>query len=213
MMPQLKGLPVFIFPHSIKFYMDDQSSHKQVLTLYNPYDFRLKFQVCLEKSAQRDKYTVVDSEGTIKAKCCIDIVIRHISAVPSNCNVVDRFSIDVEAYPTKMFAGRQIVIATLLSTKENVGRETPDIDTFQQFPRSETKHQQSSYALIAQNRSVDRGTNYVALMAALICMVGLFLPTEGDKNSNIPEYLHLTINFKIILAFVLGMVTIITLRL
>ena len=54
MMPQLKGLPVFIFPHSIKFYIDDQSSHKQVLTLYNPYDFRLKFQGMLNSIIGQD---------------------------------------------------------------------------------------------------------------------------------------------------------------
>ena len=53
-MPQLKGLPVFIFPHSIKFYIDDQSSHKQVLTLYNPYDFRLKFQGMLNSIIGQD---------------------------------------------------------------------------------------------------------------------------------------------------------------
>ena len=37
-------LPVFVFPTSVKFYSDDQSSHKQILTLYNPYDFALKFK-------------------------------------------------------------------------------------------------------------------------------------------------------------------------
>lgn len=37
-------LPVFVFPSSLNFYSDDQSSHKQVLTLYNPYEFPLKFK-------------------------------------------------------------------------------------------------------------------------------------------------------------------------
>ena len=37
-------LPVFVFPTSLTFYSDDQSSHKQVLTLYNPYEFTLKFK-------------------------------------------------------------------------------------------------------------------------------------------------------------------------
>ena len=53
------------------------------------------------------------------------------------------------------FSGRQIITATLLSTKENFGRETPEIDSFQQFPRSEIKQNQPSYALIAQNKNVD----------------------------------------------------------
>jgi len=37
-------LPVFVFPSNLTFYSDDQASHKQVLTLYNPYDFSLKFK-------------------------------------------------------------------------------------------------------------------------------------------------------------------------
>lgn len=38
------SLPVFVFPTELVFYADDQMSHKQVLTLYNPYEFALKFK-------------------------------------------------------------------------------------------------------------------------------------------------------------------------
>lgn len=38
------SLPVFVFPTELIFYADDQTSHKQVLTLYNPYEFALKFK-------------------------------------------------------------------------------------------------------------------------------------------------------------------------
>lgn len=38
------SLPVFVFPTELVFYGDDQTSHKQVLTLYNPYEFALKFK-------------------------------------------------------------------------------------------------------------------------------------------------------------------------
>jgi hypothetical protein len=37
-------LPVFVFPANVNFFYDDQSSHKQVLTMYNPYEFPLKFK-------------------------------------------------------------------------------------------------------------------------------------------------------------------------
>lgn len=37
-------LPVFVFPTSLTFYSDDQASHKQVVTVYNPYEFPLKFK-------------------------------------------------------------------------------------------------------------------------------------------------------------------------
>ena len=38
------SLPVFVFPTELVFYADEQNSHKQVLTLYNPYEFALKFK-------------------------------------------------------------------------------------------------------------------------------------------------------------------------
>lgn len=39
-----KKLPVFVFPEELKFTSEDESAHKQILTLYNPYDFNIKFQ-------------------------------------------------------------------------------------------------------------------------------------------------------------------------
>lgn len=39
-----KKLPVFVFPEELKFHSDDEAAHKQILTLYNPYDFNVKFQ-------------------------------------------------------------------------------------------------------------------------------------------------------------------------
>ena len=36
--------PVFVFPGSLDFYLEDQSTHKRVLTLYNPYDVDILFK-------------------------------------------------------------------------------------------------------------------------------------------------------------------------
>lgn len=47
-------------------------------------------------------------------------------------------------------------------------------------------------------------TNYVALITGITCIIGLLLPTEGEQNHRVPDYLHLSVNFKLIFAFVLG---------
>ena len=39
-----RKLPVFIFPEELKFISGNEVAHKQILTLYNPYDFNIKFQ-------------------------------------------------------------------------------------------------------------------------------------------------------------------------
>ncbi|XP_043516256.1 motile sperm domain-containing protein 1-like isoform X1 [Frieseomelitta varia] len=204
-----RKLPVFVFPHSITFFLDDQSTHKRVLTLHNPYDFPIRFKVLCTAP---NKYKVVEPEGTLKSRYCIDIVVRHTAVVFSNCNVVDKFRIQMQEHPTKQTIGQRDVEAKLLPGTETVGRSTPDPEMFQQLPINETRQQQS-YALITQNKAIDRGTNYIALFAGIICIIGLLLPTEGEQNNRVPDYLHLSVNFKLIFSFVLGMVTIIILRL
>ncbi|KAG7213534.1 hypothetical protein KM043_002794 [Ampulex compressa] len=250
-----RKLPVFVFPQSITFFLDDQSTHKQILTLYNPYDFPVKFKVLCTAP---NKYKVVDPEGTIKARCCVDIVVRHTALLINNCNVIDKFRIQMQEHPTKQAIGKRDVEAKLLTgTTDTAGRSTPDPEMFQQLPINENRQQQS-YALIAQNKTIDKptskphtkssklqydlfhgeiqdkstkmflssdtksanyiimdkgGTNYVALVAGIICIAGLLLPTEGERSHRVPDYLHLSINFKLIFSFVLGMVTIIILRL
>lgn len=39
-----RELPVFTFPNELKFYADDKDFLRQILTLYNPYDFPIKFR-------------------------------------------------------------------------------------------------------------------------------------------------------------------------
>lgn len=127
------NLPVFVFPQSLTFYADEQSTHKQVLTVYNPYEFTLRFKGINYRLATRcmhdnlhfwglftfcneltsyiksfkkyiktavfihcifvvmlfayplcfsytlvlctapSRYIVVDSDGVIKPRCCIDM--------------------------------------------------------------------------------------------------------------------------------------------
>lgn len=51
-------------------------------------------------STAPNKYVVVDPEGTIKARCCVDIVVRHMALTPMNCTV-DKFRIQMLEHPTK----------------------------------------------------------------------------------------------------------------
>ncbi|XP_046492674.1 motile sperm domain-containing protein 1 isoform X2 [Neodiprion pinetum] len=194
-------VPVFVFPQSITFYLDDQSTHKQVLTLYNPYDIPIKFKVL---STAPNKYKVIDPEGILKAHCFVDIVVRHTALTIANCNVVDKFRIKMQEHPSKQGIGKRDVEARLLSgTYESIERSNLEQEMFQHLPTNEGK-QQTSYALTPQNKQIDRGTNYVALVAGIVCIAALLLPTEGEHSPRIPDYLHLSVNFKLIFSFVLA---------
>lgn len=44
-MPDVDNLPVFTHPYEqITFYADDPSTHKQIVSILNPYEFQVKFK-------------------------------------------------------------------------------------------------------------------------------------------------------------------------
>ncbi|XP_034739292.1 motile sperm domain-containing protein 1 isoform X2 [Etheostoma cragini] len=104
------SLPVFVFPTELVFYADEQTSHKQVLTLYNPYEFALKFKVLCTAP---NKYTVVDATGAVKPQCCVDIVIRHRDVRACHYGVYDKFRLQVSEQSQRKALGRKEVTATL----------------------------------------------------------------------------------------------------
>ncbi|XP_031136088.1 motile sperm domain-containing protein 1 isoform X2 [Sander lucioperca] len=104
------SLPVFVFPTELIFYADEQTSHKQVLTLYNPYEFALKFKVLCTAP---NKYTVVDATGAVKPQCCVDIVIRHRDVRACHYGVYDKFRLQVSEQSQRKALGRKEVTATL----------------------------------------------------------------------------------------------------
>lgn len=43
-MRPIRQTPIFAFPPSLRFYIGTKNSHVQVLTLYNPYEFPIKYK-------------------------------------------------------------------------------------------------------------------------------------------------------------------------
>lgn len=77
------SLPVFVFPTELVFYANDQTSHKQVLTLYNPYEFALKFkgQLALQNGVFAHNETVLRNSFTyyylivlLLFQCCAQLL-------------------------------------------------------------------------------------------------------------------------------------------
>ncbi|XP_063243230.1 motile sperm domain-containing protein 1-like isoform X2 [Bacillus rossius redtenbacheri] len=213
MQPGLVQVPVFVYPTPITFYLEDQASHKQVLTLYNPYEFAIRFRVlCTAPS----KYTVVDPEGSIRPHCCIDIVVRHNAVYPGNCNVTDKFRVEMQNHATKQVIGKQVVAATLLPGKQTGAAPEPDV--FQNLAQQTdaagapagVQHQFGLARDYRHNRL--QTPNHVAIITAVVCIGALLLPTQGEQDSRFPSYLHLTPHLKLVFAYVLGMVTMVVLK-
>jgi len=206
------SLPVFVSPSELTYYADDISSHKQVLTIYNPYGHSLKYKVLC--TAPR-KYQVIESEGFIKSHCCIDVVVRHKGPLVSNDVMVsDKFQIQLYEQGASNVKGHKLIIAQVLQNKPKI-HNTRSHQALQQaaaelplqaLPNTgtaATSAEQRGGGAEARNRNVDP----LVVVMALVCGVALLLPTWEVDKSTLPPYLHLTIHQKLVVAYFLGLVT------
>ncbi|KAJ7381329.1 Motile sperm domain-containing protein 1 [Desmophyllum pertusum] len=195
------SLPVFVFPQTLTFYADEQSTHKQVLTVYNPYEFALRFKVL---STAPSRYIVVDSDGVIKPRCCIDIVIRHTDIQPA-ITQQDKFRLHIFEHGLQKVIGKKEIMAVL----------QPSRTEQQQKPKEEGRSLRRSQR--TRNSSVtlehftdsghgQQGPSLWVIIMAVACIIALVLPMEGDKHSDLPHYLLLSVNQKLLAAFILGLI-------
>ncbi|KAG5263381.1 hypothetical protein AALO_G00264230 [Alosa alosa] len=227
------SLPVFVFPTELFFYADEQASHKQVLTLYNPYEFALKFKVLCTAP---NKYAVVDATGAVKPQCCVDIVIRHRDVRACHYGVIDKFRLQVSEQSQRKALGKKEVMATLLpsSTQEppnpqpqeeerRMKEQLADSVFFEQtalqtgdpvagFWRLRGTAANYRAARETESRAVSGGPSLLTVLLGLVCMAALMLPTLGEQESTVPVYLHLSVNKKLVAAYVLGLLTMVILR-
>ncbi|KAM9377550.1 motile sperm domain-containing protein 1 isoform 4-T4 [Pholidichthys leucotaenia] len=193
------NLPVFVFPTELIFYADERTSHKQVLTLYNPYEFALKFKVLCTAP---NKYSVVDATGAVKPQCCVDIVIRHRDVRACHFGVYDKFRLQVSEQSQRKALGQKEVTATL---RPSASQEPPS-------PRTQDEERRVKEQFLDKSRPVAGGPSLLTVLLGLMCMVALMLPTSGEQESTVPVYLHLSVNKKLVAAYVLGLLTMVILR-
>ncbi|XP_043840475.1 motile sperm domain-containing protein 1-like [Dromiciops gliroides] len=200
------NLPVFVFPTELIFYADDQSTHKQVLTLYNPYEFALKFKVLCTTP---NKYVVVDAAGAVKPQCCVDIVIRHRDVRPCHYDVIDKFRLQVSEQSQGKALGRKEIIATLLPSAKEQRKEEEEKRIKDHLAESVFFEQMLCQT---ENRAVSSGPSLLTVFLGIVCIAALMLPTLGEVESLVPHYFHLSVNQKLVAAYVLGLITMVILR-
>jgi len=191
--------PLFISPEKLTFYAKDLSTGKQILTIFNPYKFLVKFKVFC--TAPRT-YIVSLTKGTIEKNCCCDIVIRRKNLYSESSNTVDKFK--VESYyldsnkSWNLFGSREIPVS-INQTEDNsenlISSNSEAEKVFSSFPKQS---------------SVDSSKTKSYLVAAVvICILAINLPTVGEEVENqlLPRYLSLTVFQKMIISYILGLLT------
>ncbi|XP_044134433.1 motile sperm domain-containing protein 1-like [Bufo gargarizans] len=202
--PSLPAVPVFVFPPALDFYADDQASHKQVLTLYNPFPRVLRYKVL---STAPLRYTVVDAEGLVKPNSCIDIVTRHRDIRARHYGAADRFRVEVrEEGGGQGVIGRKDIPSTLHPTKP---------ETRVRGARDPAQWQPPSHLFSMRQgapRPLSSGLFSLYVLVGLMALLVLMLPLHGDPRSLLHENLHVSVIQKLVAAYVLGLLTMVFLQ-
>lgn len=56
----------------------------------------------------------------------------------------------------------------------------------------------------SENRTASSGPSLLTVFLGIVCIAALMLPTLGEMESLVPLYLHLSVNQKLVAAYVLG---------
>ncbi|KAI1898757.1 hypothetical protein AGOR_G00075660 [Albula goreensis] len=197
------NLPVFLFPTELMFYAQQRSSHRRVLTFYNPYSFLLRFKMLCTSPAL---YTVVEAEGSVRARSCVDIVVRHQDVSPRNWGRRDRFKLEVWGGGQR---GTREIWAELKGGEEG---ERP-LET----PQGRAAPPGGSSAMLSPGdlnpgRGRDPSLFALYIIVGLVCITFLMLPLHNEPSTLVPVHIHVTVMQKLVCAYVLGLLTMVFLR-
>uniref|UniRef100_A0A3B4VNP1 MSP domain-containing protein n=1 Tax=Seriola dumerili TaxID=41447 RepID=A0A3B4VNP1_SERDU len=193
-------LPVFLFPSELVFYSGQRNSHRRVLTLYNPYRFRISFKMlCTAPSL----YRVVEAEGGVRAQSCVDLVVRHLDVSPRNWSRRDRFRMEVRGGGQM---GEREIWAELRGGEEGGGGGGGE--------EEEERRRRSKGGGGQQRALTPLSPLLVPTQTHLqlpTCSV-LMLPLHTESSSVVPCCLHVSTNQKLACAYTLGLLTMVFLR-
>ncbi|XP_041098053.1 motile sperm domain-containing protein 1-like, partial [Polyodon spathula] len=149
--------------------------------------------------------------GAVKPQCCVDIVIRHRDVRACHYGVIDKFRLQVSEQSQRKALGRKEVIATLLpSTQEPRQQKQQEEKRIKEHLAESVFFEQASFQ--QESRAASAGPSLLTVFLGLVCVAALMLPTLGELESRVPVYLHLSVNKKLVAAYVLGLVTMVILR-
>ncbi|KAJ8720294.1 hypothetical protein PYW07_012337 [Mythimna separata] len=213
----MKNFPVFVFPVSLDFYLNARHTYKQLLTVYNPYEFAVKFRVLCTAPK---KFSVLEADGVIAPQSCMDIVVRFTNPPGIHRASLEKFRISMYDNATNQALGKRDIMTKLIEGEpSNINQESAG-DSFHPLgsrstptPRT-TMEEHSRVAPSQRPLREPQPVNVVAVAVSICCIAALILPTQPEEvmASQWPDWLHIGSNLKLVFSFVLGLVCMLVLR-
>ncbi|NWS30460.1 MSPD1 protein, partial [Thryothorus ludovicianus] len=130
-------------------------------------------------------------------------VIRHRDVRASYYGVIDKFRLQVSEQSQRKALGKKEIIATLLpSAKEQQQQKEEEEKRIKEHLTESVFFDQTLCQ--PENRTASSGPSLLTVFLGVVCVAALMLPTLGEMESLVPLYLHLSVNQKLVAAYVLG---------
>ncbi|XP_041635024.1 motile sperm domain-containing protein 3-like, partial [Cheilinus undulatus] len=164
-------------------------------------------------------YRVVESEGSVRAKSCVDLVVRHLDVSPRHWGRRDRFRLEVKGGGQ---VGTREIWAELRGGGEEEGggggeerrrggsqqRTLPP-----QIPLSPLLVPTNAQLQLPTCTAVRSASQWVVCVTvAVLCVAVLMLPLQTESSPVVPRCLHVSTNQKLVCAYTLGLLTMVFLR-
>lgn len=223
---------VHVHPNSFQFFADDNSSHKQTISIYNPFDQTVKYKVL---STAPKRYLVDVPEDFIEPKTVVELIIRH-HKTSFDENSKDKLRIQIFNSQLTLIFKKDLPLDSIVSREEFMISTMTDShyasemgeyssafthgNNLNSMMGMSTSTLPSAKAKLLENRknmamyyaNTEASVNYLVIFIGLICLTLIFLPVVGSPSSAIPVYMHMTYEAKMFASFVLGMVTMVILK-
>ena len=195
----MQQLALFLNTQELKFVTNDISSYKQFVTIFNPYNFNVRFEALCTSPT---KYELSQGRGTVPAMNSVDVVVRLKD--PSQVGTMDkfRFIITDQSNAKNILGERELNVVLLADDPIPSVRPTTESIRLRRTAPSRRNVE------VGESHDSEPKPNMFVIVVGILCLVSLCLPTNGEVSESwVAQYVTLTLNQKLIAAFVLGMVT------
>ncbi|KAI6244073.1 Major sperm protein [Aphelenchoides fujianensis] len=201
-------LPVFVQPAELVVVCSKPETHKQQLTLINPFDFTLHYKVL---SNAPSTFVVHDSNGFVRPKCVVGISIRHRAPTQPDVGAGDVLRLEIFREGRSQICGRKDIPVKVVASE--ISR--PFVEEFRSIPSSASSTSRRStnsrpHAAFVHDERPSPNLFWFVTIACLVSIVAVFLPTfdENKPHSFVPAYLRPSHSLQLVAAYVLGLSTV-----